>query len=321
MAINHQNNFATNLTSNQIAGVTTTPLDSIPSIDANFYLALDATNVNGKYEVVECTGKTATNVNHAATTYAHTTAEEVRMVIPAEEMDMLSTVSNEGLTLVSDTWAYLAADDPTFTITVPSGAASLYSAGMKIKLTNTTAKYFIIVNVADTVLTVYGGTDYDLVSAAISSIYISHHRAPIGFPLDPTKWTVTTTQSADVAADPAEGSWLNIGTVTIDIPVGMWNVDYQSYMVSNNGGTTQNDTYSTLSTANNSESDTGFSCSYGVAAGAGIYNTRNTFSRSKILDLSTKDTYYLNWKFTGCGGYHLTNNEIPTVLRAVCSYL
>lgn len=87
--INHENNFATNVTSNQSAGVTTTPLNSIPSISAPFYIALDATNVNSHYEVVKVTSKTATNINHAATSYAHSTDEEVRLVIPATEMDNL----------------------------------------------------------------------------------------------------------------------------------------------------------------------------------------------------------------------------------------
>lgn len=92
MARLHQNNFATNLTSNQSAGVTTTPLNSIPSIAAPFYLAFDATNINGKYEIVDVTSKTATNVLHAATTYEHTTAEEVRMVVPAVELDAFSAI-------------------------------------------------------------------------------------------------------------------------------------------------------------------------------------------------------------------------------------
>lgn len=89
--VNHQDNFGTNVTSNQIAGVTTTPLNSIPTIAAPFYIALDATNINGKYEVVSVTSKTATNILHAATTYAHTTAEEVRMVVPAVELDSFIT--------------------------------------------------------------------------------------------------------------------------------------------------------------------------------------------------------------------------------------
>lgn len=94
MARLHQNNFATNLTSGTSAGATTSPLNSIPSIAAPFYLAFDATNINGHYEVVDCTSKTATNVLHAATSYDHTTAEEVRMIVPAVELD--SFVTNAG---------------------------------------------------------------------------------------------------------------------------------------------------------------------------------------------------------------------------------
>ncbi len=91
--VNFEDNFATNLTSNQAAGVTTTPLDSIPSVDVPFYLAIDTTNVNSKYEVVYVTSKTATHVNHAATTYAHTTAEEVRMIVPSRLLNALQNPS------------------------------------------------------------------------------------------------------------------------------------------------------------------------------------------------------------------------------------
>jgi hypothetical protein len=86
---NHQNFFSTNLTSPIIAGATTTPLNSIPTVDAPFYLTLDATGLNSHQEVIYCTSKTATNVNHAATTYAHTVAEEVRMDVVADELDAL----------------------------------------------------------------------------------------------------------------------------------------------------------------------------------------------------------------------------------------
>lgn len=99
MARLHQNNFATNLTSGTSAGATTSPLNSIPSIAAPFYLAFDATNINGHYEVVDCTSKTATNVLHAATSFDHTTDEEVRMVVPAVEMDGWSSYLGEGRTV------------------------------------------------------------------------------------------------------------------------------------------------------------------------------------------------------------------------------
>lgn len=183
-AVNHQDNFATNLTSNQSAGVTTTPLNSIPSVAAQFYIALDATNINNHYEVVLVTSKTATNINHAATTYDHTTAEEVRMVVPAAELDELNDFlvagapAADGWTAATGTWTYASAT----TITVPSGAASIYKKGDKIKLTQTTAKYFYVTGVADTLLTVTGGADYSVANAAITSPYYSHQTSPIGFP-------------------------------------------------------------------------------------------------------------------------------------------
>lgn len=96
--INHQNNFATNLTSGTTAGDTTSPLDSIPTVDAPFYLAFDATDVNSHYEVLLITSKTATNVNHSATSYDHTTAEEVRMVIPAVEADRITGAATSTIT-------------------------------------------------------------------------------------------------------------------------------------------------------------------------------------------------------------------------------
>lgn len=90
----HINNGGTNLTSNTSAGATTSPVNAVPSISTPFYAVFDATNINNKYEVVEITGKTATNINHAPTVYDHTTAEEVRFPFVAEEADMFSAQLN-----------------------------------------------------------------------------------------------------------------------------------------------------------------------------------------------------------------------------------
>jgi len=78
----------------------------------------------------------------------------------------------------SETWTYASAT----TITVPSGAASKYQKCDKIKLTQTTVKYFYIVGVTDTVLTITGGSDYTLVDTAITSPYYSKISNPQGFP-------------------------------------------------------------------------------------------------------------------------------------------
>jgi len=86
------------------------------------------------------------------------------------------------------TWTYASAT----TITIPAGGAAKYAKGDKIKLTQTTVKYFSIVGVADTVLTITAGTSYTLVDAAISANYYSKVENPQGFP-DWFDWTPTWT--------------------------------------------------------------------------------------------------------------------------------
>ena len=92
---------------------------------------------------------------------------------------------------VDDAWAYASAT----TITIPSSAASIYSVGDKVKFTQTTVKYFYVVGVADTVLTVTGGSAYTVANAAISVIAFSKSVSPVGFPkqfsLTAPTWTTT----------------------------------------------------------------------------------------------------------------------------------
>jgi len=180
MAINHQDNFETNPSSAISAGATTSPLNDIPSIDAPFYLAFDAENANGHYEVAYISSKTATNVNHAALTYAHATDEAVRMVVPATEFDEIQTVMTTGWTPSGETWTYASAT--TFTI-AGTDLTSKYTKGAKIKLTNdSTTKYFYVVSSAfatDTTVTVTG--EVNLVSGEITNPFYSYADCPQGF--------------------------------------------------------------------------------------------------------------------------------------------
>lgn len=86
----------------------------------------------------------------------------------------------DGWISVADSWTY----DSATTITVPSGAADKYAKGDKIRFKQGGGyKYFYVVTVADTLLTVTGGSDYTVATpAAITDIYYSHVVSPIGFP-------------------------------------------------------------------------------------------------------------------------------------------
>lgn len=223
----------------------------------------------------------------------------------------------DGWIIAGETWTYASADAPTFTMTVPSGAVSKYNVGDRIKLTQTTVKYFIVTAVADTTLTVYGGTDYTLVDATISANYYSHSKSPVGFPLDPTKWTILTTDTETKAKiSPTGGVWYGGATawgvganITIVVPIGAWdlnysiNVDCISMMV-------------TLSSTNNSETDPDLT-SYFYTVG-GVRTIFNRQMNKKVI-VATKTTWYLMGKLIT--GNIETNNGQYTYVRATCAYL
>ncbi len=85
----------------------------------------------------------------------------------------------DGWIFANETWTYASA----YTITVPSGAASKYKKGDKIKWTQTTVKYGVILTVADTLLTIAVNTDYVVTNATISNNNYSHQNTPLGYPL------------------------------------------------------------------------------------------------------------------------------------------
>lgn len=85
---------------------------------------------------------------------------------------------NNGWTNPNETWEYLSATS----ITIPAGGTNFYSAGDRIKITQTTVKYFYVIGVTSTVLTVTGGIDYTVANAAITANYYSKMQSPVGFP-------------------------------------------------------------------------------------------------------------------------------------------
>lgn len=235
-----------------------------------------------------------------------------------------SGIPVDGWVAAGETWTYASADDPTFTFTVAGvDLTTKYQSGMRVKLTQTTAKYFIITKVAfstDTTITIYGGTDYDLANAAITNPYYSPVKAPFGFPLDPAKWTVEVTDTTQRSqATPVSGNWYNLGTISISIPIGVWDVYYS---VGLGAIDSASDTWTVrvaLSTANNSVSD------IDLLAYLDFTGTRviTTVTRRKAIALTAKTTHYIITGTTVSGLDTIYNNNdfSKLIIRAVCAYL
>lgn len=221
-----------------------------------------------------------------------------------------------------ETWTYASADDPTFTFTISGDQTGKYSAGMRIKLTQTTVRYFIVTKVAysdpNTTITIYGGTDYDLADAAIANNYYSTAKAPATFPLDQTKWTIEVSDTSNRnQTSPTQNVWYNPGSITISIPIGSWKVSYKAMIWQNEAALVT--TCITLSTANNSESDVDFTA---AQAGQSTSEICPVFVEKHLL-LAAKTSYYLNVETINANvdAIGIRGDRGKTIIRSVCAYL
>jgi len=115
-------------------------------------------------------------------------AEIEEVAVAASKKSTLAQLVTSGLIgwggwiAANQAWGYSAADK----ILVPSGAASIYSVGDKLRFgqyaTYAGYRYFSVVKVEDTVLTVTGGSDYPIANSAITVPFYSKASSPVGFP-------------------------------------------------------------------------------------------------------------------------------------------
>ncbi|MDD3267414.1 MAG: hypothetical protein PHC75_09595 [Burkholderiales bacterium] len=194
--------------------------------------------------------------------------------------------------------------------------------GDRIKFTQDGAvKFGIVTAKTSTQLTLFLGTDYILEDKAITNVYFSHMKTPIGFNTNPDKWTVKTTSNSNVNQNnPTVNTWYNLGALKLDIPIGSWNVSYSCsiYSIREAEGTV--DIQTTLSNSQNTQLSNEYS-SYAYTKN--ILEFMQGTSRSFNLNLSSKTPYYLNAKtrISGITGIYFWGSYGATVIKAVCAYL
>jgi hypothetical protein len=225
----------------------------------------------------------------------------------------------DGWTALAQTLTYSSADGHTFVCTTSADLSGTIPLGARIKLTHAAAtKYFIVTAIDATTITLYGGTTYTLAATAITAPSFSVAKAPFGFPLNPVLWTEEmrdTAQRAQIGA--VQNTWYNPGALSLAIPIGAWWVEWTAEIATSAAaGST---ILGTLSTANNTESDTDFTVywnnagvSYGIVTG-----------RRKAIVLAAKTSYFLNVRSLTAGTptVYSSVGDVPTIVRAVCAYL
>jgi len=235
------------------------------------------------------------------------------------------------------TLEYVSVDNPTGVVRVAGvDVTSLLSVGMRIKFTNggnviygiitaiafstnTTITFLHEINPANNqALTLVG-------NSTITLPYFSTQKAPHGFPLDPNKWSLVVKDSGFRSGSTTQNAWQNISQLNITIPIGLWRIAQKFTFYASRATNGIADSYYTLSTANNSETNTDSTCRCYVRATTDGARTEAgpTIQNSFILNIASKTAYYTNVKTTQTGitAHGLDGASAPLVLTVTCAYL
>lgn len=236
--------------------------------------------------------------------------------------------------LSPELWVYFSADAPSFVVEIDS-TSDIFTPGMRVRLKQDSGKqdsgvykYFGINKVeitTKTYLTLYGGTSFTLANETITEVAVSNAKAPYGFPLEESYWSVVVSDANDrTQSSPVALTWYNLDpSHKIDLPVGAWKVSFDAVAGGANTSLAVS-TYVTLSTANNSESDVNNTVTlYYTTGSATAFTVAQTVSKSMLISVLSKTSYYLNVKhnmvsMTSIGLY---GTQQPIIIRAVWAYL
>lgn len=251
-------------------------------------------------------------------------------VISAANLVLACSTPADGWIAGTGTWSYSSADSPTFVISVNADVTAIIGVGDRIKLTQTTTKYFIVTAVGSysgsaTLVTVYGGTDYTLAAASITSPYYSHQRSPFGFPVDPEKWQVSFSDTTSRSqATPTQNTWYNLGTLSVSIPIGAWRIKCSIILQTTENSANTSVVQATISSANNSESNTKFTAAYVSNVGGATSNSLAVpCTIIGNLKLAAKASYYFNSRTQNASidTIYFRNDLAPLSFYAECAYL
>ena len=278
--MNFTDNFGTNLTSSTSAGVTTSPLNSIPTIDAPFYLAFDALNVNTHYEIVQVTSKTATNVNHAATVYDHSAAdEEVRMVVPARFFEASQNLP-EGTMFNGKIVPSVGSNNLTVALKTNAGADP---------------------SVTDPIYAMIGGT----LRVITSALSVTKNAA--------TNWC--NAGSAELATKEIDYFAYLGYNATDGVVIGFSRIPYAN-LYSDFSATTTNEKYAGISTITNAVAGDNYvnigRFAATLSAGAGYTWSVPTFTASNLIQKPIYETRWLSWLPTYTGEASMTFGSVAT---------
>lgn len=142
-------------------------------------------------------------------------------------------------------------------------------------------------------------------TGGVTSVAYSSQKSPFGFPGARGKWQLTTLlRVAGSQASPAVGTWYNLGNLQLALPIGEWDARYFEEITVTAGAGQNLSVITTLSTANNSESDSTFSAT--LQTQSTLTNNTATLGMAGQLSATVQTAYFINAKTLNGGVSVLT---------------
>lgn len=158
-------------------------------------------------------------------------------------------------------------------------------------------------------------------TGGLSAVSYSTQKVPYGFPAQRGKWRVKALYKAALSqATPVSGTWYNPNTALV-VPVGEWSIKYSASLYAANS-TNAESPYSTLSSANNTESDTEMTVRPAYLQSSSNAVMGNAY-RDRDLSLTLASTLYLNFKTDSASTTAITfgPGTEATIIEAECAYI
>lgn len=224
---------------------------------------------------------------------------------------------------ITDAWAYSSWSSTTRTgvITVPSDATLRYSAGMRIRIRQSTGgtKYGVIVAVSSTTLTVFFQSGTTLNNETIYYPAYSGQKAPLGFNTDRNQWAlyVTDTTNRIVSA-----STYTTMTVNLPVGIGVWELAYRLDIRVTNGSGSAKRGFITLSSDGSTETDPELTCTMYVPATSGFVGSGTCVATKTVAFTSAKTLLFLGRVSSTPTDVQMDNGTTQAMhLWARCAYV
>ena len=203
---------------------------------------------------------------------------------------------------------------------------TLIGKGTRVKINQTTGgdKYFIVVAIDASTITGFFQSGATLENEAINTSEYSNKKAPIGFPLAASNWSLEYTNTSDSTITDS-ASWNNGTSDNLVVGIGSWKITAKAFLHTTMGGSSAEQQYeTTLSTDGSTETNENFSSGISVRGDAAQKGGGSLRFIRDILTVTSQTTLYLLGRH-GSGSASSTisikGTWTTTRIKAVCAYL